>query len=70
VKTYERHAYEPGSRLFIGGNIPATVEEVIWARGMETPFYLMEYWHEGHLIQKRVHAGDVSELRRSPSVIE
>jgi hypothetical protein len=50
----------PGQKVCIGdrGEICATVEEVIWARGMNTPFYLVEWWHEGQLVSRRVHEGD------------
>jgi hypothetical protein len=50
--------HRPGQKVTIGDGIPATIEEVIYARGMTSPFYLVEYWHEGHLISRRVHAED------------
>lgn len=61
------HAYsyvagvQLGQSVKIGlnaGEILATVEEVIWARNMAAPYYLVEYWHDGHLISRRVHAED------------
>ncbi len=48
----------PGQQVTIGDGILATIEEVIWARGMSRPFYLVEYWHEGHLVARRVHEED------------
>lgn len=49
---------QPGDKVQIGTGIIAMIEEVIWARGMRTPLYLVEYWHEGHLICRRVHEED------------
>jgi hypothetical protein len=53
-----RPAHRPGDRVTIGDGIPATIEEVIYCRHMAAPFYLVEYWHEGHLISRRIHAED------------
>lgn len=50
--------HQTGEQVTIGTGITATIEEVIWARGMSRPFYLVEYWHEGHLISRRVHQED------------
>ena len=49
-----------GKTVLIGEHheIAATVEEVIWARGMSSPFFLVEYWHQGQLVSCRVHAED------------
>lgn len=52
-------AYKPGEQVLIGDGIAATVEEVIMARGMRGPLYLVEYWHEGHLISRRMHEDDL-----------
>ena len=54
-------AFRPGDKVQIGyngGEILATVEEVIMARGMRAPMYLVEYWHDGHLVARRVHEED------------
>lgn len=53
-----RPAHMPGDRVTIGDGIPAMIEEVVYCRHMAAPFYLVEYWHDGHLISRRVHAED------------
>lgn len=46
ISPMERLA-EPGDLVWINGDIPGVIEEVIWCRGMGWPFYLVEWWHEG-----------------------
>lgn len=50
--------HQTGDEVHIGNGIIATIEEIIWARNMTKPFYLVEWWHEGHLVSRRVHAED------------
>jgi hypothetical protein len=54
-------AFRPGDKVSIGNDfgIQATVEEVIMARGTRSPLYLVEYWHDGHLVSRRLHEDDL-----------
>ena len=48
-----------GQTVRIGTDIRAVVEEIIWSREMQWPFYLVEWWHEGQLITRRFHQDDL-----------
>lgn len=48
-----------GQTVRIGTDITATVEEIIWSRGMQWPFYLVEWWHDGQLVTRRLHEADL-----------
>ncbi len=39
-------------------DLAGVIEEIIWCRNMAAPFYLVEYWHEGHLCRARIHEED------------
>ena len=55
--------FYPGQKVLIGsGVIHATVEEVIHARGMSAPLYLVEWWQDGELRGRRLHEADLSVL--------
>jgi hypothetical protein len=60
-------AFSPGQEVLIGtnGEITARVEEVIFARGMRAPFYLVEWWHEGQLVTRRLHEADIHHQQRA-----
>lgn len=53
--------FNPGQRVCFGDKdeIFGTIEEVIFARGMRAPFYLVEYWMDGELKSRRLHEGDL-----------
>lgn len=51
-------ARQLGDQVEIGRSITATIEEVIWARNMVAPFYLVEWWQDGQLVSRRVHEED------------
>lgn len=52
--------FSSGDRVFLNGNIPAIVEEVILQRNRNIPIYLVQYWDQGHRIDLRVEPDDLS----------
>lgn len=51
-----------GMRVLIGGGaISAVVEEVIFARGMQHPLYLVEWWQDGTMRERRFHECELQE---------
>lgn len=59
---YTPSPIQTGDRVTIGDNIEGVVEELIFSRGMNAPFVLVEYWHEGSLISRRFHAEDCRKV--------
>lgn len=56
----------PGDTVdFADGELVGKIEEVIWARGQAAPLVLVEYWLDGDLRAKRLHAADVTIRRRA-----
>ncbi len=55
------HQFIPGDRVAIGdGTIKAVIEELIFARNMAAPVYLVEWWHEGQRQSLRVHQDEIT----------
>lgn len=55
-----------GEVVEIGVGIRARVEEIIWARNMTTPFYLVEWWQDGQLQVRRMHEADCRTSESAP----
>ena len=64
--TEHRSVYRQGQEVVIVSNINGIIEEIIFARGMIWPYYLVEYWQDGILHAKRFHEGDVSARWSQP----
>lgn len=48
-------AFRCGDRVLIDGDIEGVIEEIVFARGMMWPVYLVEWWHEGQREARRFH---------------
>lgn len=55
-----------GDTVQIGVGIRARVEEIIWARNMTAPFYLVEWWQDGELKCRRMHEADCRPSESAP----
>lgn len=58
--------FRTGETVRVGGNIVAVVEEIIFARGMNHPFYLLQWWQEGRLQSGRFHEDEVMPVEQPP----
>lgn len=54
-----RPIFSCGQKVVVGGVIRGVVEEVIFARNMTDPLYLVEWWHDGDLRGRRFHEFDL-----------
>ncbi len=55
-----------GQQVRIGVGITAVIEEIILARGQNAPFYLVEWWHEGQMVARRMHEADCRAIEPMP----
>ncbi|QBF31493.1 hypothetical protein CFI11_09730 [Thalassococcus sp. S3] len=56
-----RWSLKPGEAVRVGDDVEGIIEEVIWSRGMSSPFYLIEWWQDGDMRTWRFHAADVTK---------
>lgn len=61
MSTFYDSRFKPGQRVRCG-DIEATVERVIFARGMTDALVLIEWWHNGDLRSREVHEDDLAPL--------
>ena len=58
-----RQIFGCGQKVLVGGVIEGVIEEVIFARNMTDPLYLVEWWHEGDLRGRRFHECELEAVK-------
>ena len=58
-----REIFGCGQTVLVGGVIQGVIEEVIFARNMTDPLYLVEWWHDGDLRGRRFHESELEAVR-------
>lgn len=53
------HKFAPGDYVMIGDDIKARIEEVILGRQQREAIYLVEWWHEGGVRERREFESDL-----------
>ena len=54
--------FKTGDRVIIGGDIHASVEELIFCRNMKGVLLLCEWFQNGELRSARVHSDDAKKV--------
>lgn len=59
------HSFTPGERVYINGDIPATIDQCIWSRLGCT--YRCEWWYEGNIKVYTFYEDEITRIQPKPS---